>query len=412
MKDIVIIGGGVAGLTAAIAAKDRDDEAKVTVISEEKISSYRRASLPGIIDGTSKFQDITVLSGELNGITLLKGAKVLNVDVSAGNVAVKEDGGAEKTLTYDSLILSTGANPALPSINGIESKSVCALRTFDDAVRISEAKRNVTVVGAGFIALMIAEALIRRGIKVNLIVRSRILRGIVEPEISEYVERKMIDYGVNVMTGATPEEIVERNGKTYLNTSKGDVESSMIIFSTGVTPNIELAKNAGIKIGRRGIETDEQMRTSLSNVYAAGDCAEVVEAITKKMAYIPLASIAAKGGKIAGMNAAGGEERGDFMRMQNEEIFDINIVTMGYTEDDAREVVDKRAKKMRLNGAYVITDGEDRVIGASCLYTRISSPYINALYDTIKEGKSFAELQNLFGDPSKKIDELMREEVL
>jgi len=214
------------------------------------------------------------------------------------------------------------------------------------------------------------------------------------------------------MTGATPEEIVERNGKTYLNTSKGDVESSMIIFSTGVTPNIELAKNAGIKIGRRGIETDEQMRTSLSNVYAAGDCAEVVEAITKKMAYIPLASIAAKGGKIAGMNAAGGEERGDFMRMQNEEIFGINIVTMGYTEDDAREVVDKRAKKMRLNGAYVITDGEDRVIGASCLYTRISSPYINALYDTIKEGKSFAELQNLFGDPSKKIDELMREEVL
>jgi len=410
LKDIIIIGGGIAGLSAAIFAKGTDGLARVTVISEENDNPYRRSCLPHIIDGTSKFEDLVMFSGDsLSGINFLKDRKVLEVDISSKNITVKKDGEPKKEVTYDSLIFSTGAKNTFPSIYGIKSKSVCALRTFDEAVRISKAGGNVTVVGAGFISLMITEALQRKGVKVIQVVRSRILRAVVEPEISTYIHKKMMGYRVKIIIGAVPEEIIEKNGKTILRTSKGDIESSTIIFSTGVAPDIELAKNAGIEIGLKGIKTDEKMCTSASDVYAAGDCAEVVDAITKKKTYIPLASVAAKGGKIAGINAAGGKEvTGEFLRMQNEMVFGINIVTIGYTEDSARAFVDSGSKKLNLNGAYVVTDSKDRVIGASCLYTKVSSPYINMLYDSMKKERTFTELKDIIPDSSQKIGELMK----
>lgn len=407
MRKIVIIGGGIAGLNAATSAKETDQRAKITVISDEKLDPYRKTSLTKIIGGGS-LNDIALFSeGKLRDITILKNSNVIEIDTDDRNVFLMEDGGIKKTIRFNSLIFSTGAITKFPSIDSVNYDSVCALDRYYDALKISKVNGNVTVIGAGFTSLMITDALIKKGIKVNLIIRSRALREIVEPEISRYIQKKMIDHGVNLLVGAIPKSVLRKNGKTYLLTSKGDLETSMIIFCTGVSPNIELAKKTGIKIGDRGIKTDEKMRTSIPYVYAAGDCAEVVDAITKKGAYIPIGSIAAKGGRIAGINAAGGDVTGDFFRIENQEIFGTHIVTMGYTEENAKKQIDGEVKKIKLNGAYVITDSNDKVIGTSCLYTRVASPYISSLFNAIKEEKTSSELSEMFSGFPKKINEIM-----
>ncbi len=391
---VVVIGGGVGGLHAAIAARERG--ADVTLITDDTKGTYRRSGLPDIVAGYATLENITVPYGkETEGIEFLRGETVTDVDIVSQSVLLKNGG----KVNYDALIFATGSRASMPRIEGADSPYVCTLKSADDLPKLLDVKDSAVVVGAGFVALMTAEGYAKRRVKTTLIVRSRILRTTVEPEVAEVIEAKMREHGINVVRGIEPERIV---GNRLIAGGK-EFEASKIVLATGITLNTELAKKAGLKVDRAGIIVDEHMRTSVSNIYACGDCAAVVDEITGMNINIPLGSMAVKGAKIAGANAAGGSESIKFVRMQNEELFELNINSIGYTLDEAK-TFDPNARRVEMKGAYVVVDSSNRVVGANWLFSEFYAHYGNILYDCI--GKPLSYVEELFEHPELKIPEL------
>jgi len=392
--NVVIIGGGVGGLHAAITAKAQG--ADVTVITNETKGTYRRSGLPDIVAGYATIESITVPYGkETEGIEFLRGETATEIDIIDQTVALKSG----KKVRYDSLILATGSRASMPNIDGVDSPYVCTLKSADDLPKLLDVKNSAVVVGAGFVALMTAEGYVKRRVKTTLMVRSRILRAAIEPEIADIIETKLREHGIDVVKGVEPEHII---GNRVV-TEKGELEASRIVLATGITLNTELAKKVGLKVDRAGIIVDDHMRTSVSNVYACGDCAAVVDAITGRNINIPLGSMAVKGAKVAGANAVGGSESIRFVRMQNEELFGLNINSIGYTLDEAK-AFDPNARRVELKGAYVVVDGSNRVVGASWLFSEFYSHFGNILYSSV--GKSLSYVEELFEHPELKIPEL------
>jgi len=395
--NVVIIGGGVGGLHAAITAKAQG--ADVTVITNETKGTYRRSGLPDIVAGYATIESITVPYGkETEGIEFLRGETATEIDIIDQTVALKSG----KKVRYDSLILATGSRASMPNIDGVDSPYVCTLKSADDLPKLLDVKNSAVVVGAGFVALMTAEGYVKRRVKTTLMVRSRILRAAIEPEIADIIETKLREHGIDVVKGVEPEHII---GNRVV-TEKGELEASRIVLATGITLNTELAKKVGLKVDRAGIIVDDHMRTSVSNVYACGDCAAVVDAITGRNINIPLGSMAVKGAKVAGANAVGGSESIRFVRMQNEELFGLNINSIGYTLDEAK-AFDPNARRVELKGAYVVVDGSNRVVGASWLFSEFYSHFGNILYSSV--GKSLSYVEELFEHPELKIPELNKE---
>jgi NADPH-dependent 2,4-dienoyl-CoA reductase/sulfur reductase-like enzyme len=394
---VVVIGGGVGGLHAAIAARAKG--ADVTVITDDTKGTYRRSGLPDIVAGYATLENITVPYGkETEGIEFVRGETATDVDIVSQAVSLKSG----RRLGYDSLILATGSRASAPSIDGTDSPYVCTLKSAGDLPRLLDVKDSAIVVGAGFVALMTAEGYVKRRVKTTLMVRSRILRATVEPEIADVIEAKLREHGISVVKGVEPDRVV---GNRVV-TEAGEFEASKIVLATGITLNTELAKKAGLKVDKAGIVVDERMRTSVSNIYACGDCAAVVDGITGRNINIPLGSMAVKGAKVAGANAAGGSESIRFIRMQNEELLGLNINSIGYTLD-AAQVFDPKARRIELNGAYVVVDSNDRVVGASWLFSEFYAHYGNILYDSV--GKPLSYVEELFEHPELKIPELNRE---
>jgi NADPH-dependent 2,4-dienoyl-CoA reductase/sulfur reductase-like enzyme len=392
--NVVIIGGGVGGLHAAITAKAHG--ADVTVITNETKGTYRRSGLPDIVAGYATLESITVPYGkETEGIEFLRGETATEIDIIDQTVALKSG----KKVRYDSLILAMGSRASMPNIDGVDSPYVCTLKTADDLPRLLDVKDSAVVVGAGFVALMTAEGYAKHRMKTTLMVRSRILRAAIEPEIADIIETKLREHGIDIVKGVEPEHII---GNRVI-TEKGELEASRIVLATGITLNTELAKKAGLKVDRAGIIVDDHMRTSVSNIYACGDCAAVVDAITGRNINIPLGSMAVKGAKVAGANAIGGSESIRFIRMQNEELFGLNINSIGYTLDEAK-AFDQNARRVELKGAYVVVDSSNRVVGASWLFSEFYAHYGNILYDSI--GKPLSYVEELFEHPERKIPEL------
>jgi NADPH-dependent 2,4-dienoyl-CoA reductase/sulfur reductase-like enzyme len=395
--NVVIIGGGVGGLHAAITAKAQG--ADVTVITNETKGTYRRSGLPDIVAGYATLESITVPYGkETEGIEFLRGETATEIDIIDQTVALKSG----KKVRYDSLILATGSRASMPNIDGVDSPYVSTLKSADDLPKLLDVKNSAVVVGAGFVALMTAEGYVKRRVKTTLMVRSRILRAAIEPEIADIIETKLREHGIDVVKGVEPEHII---GNRVV-TEKGELEASRIVLATGITLNTELAKKAGLKVDRAGIIVDDHMRTSVSNVYACGDCAAVVDAITGRNINIPLGSMAVKGAKVAGANAVGGSESIRFVRMQNEELFGLNINSIGYTLDEAK-AFDPNARRVELRGAYVVVDSRNRVVGASWLFSEFYSHFGNILYSSV--GKPLSYVEELFEHPELKIPELNRE---
>jgi len=391
---VVVIGGGVGGLHAAIAARERG--AEVTLITDDTKGTYRRSGLPDIVAGYATLENITVPYGkETEGIEFLRGETVTDIDIVSQSVSLRSGG----KVKYDSLIFATGSRASMPDIEGKDSSNVCTLKSAEDIPKLLDVKGSAIVVGAGFVALMTAEGYAKRRVKTTLMVRSRILRATVEPEIADAIEAKLREHGINIVKGIEPERIV---GDRVIAGGK-EFEASKIVLATGITLNTELAKKAGLKVDRTGIIVDEHMRTSVSNIYACGDCAAVVDDITGRNINIPLGSMAVKGAKVAGANAAGGSESVRFIRMQNEELLGLNINSIGYTLDAAK-TFDPNARRVNLKGAYVVVDSSNRVVGANWLFSEFYAHYGNILYDSI--GKPLSYVEELFAHPELKIPEL------
>jgi len=415
---IVVLGGGIAGLMAACAARRMRVDSEVTIFDEESLT-YKRPALISIIRGGVKSPEEILMfpPSYLSslGIKIQNSVQVTEINAKDNVVKCCDIRGSTKSVSYDRLILATGGYAPKPMLEGADKLGVFTLRTFQDALNISRrAKRanSATIVGAGFAGLLAAEALVKRGLKVNLIARSRLLRGSLEPNLARSVQSNLQRYGVKVFTGTSIEEIDGNNRVKWVETSAGKVYSDLLLFAMGVKPRVELAEAAGVAIEKTGIAVNARMQTSFEDIYAAGDCVSVMDTITKRKTYLPIGSLAAAEGEIAGSNSAGKiiESEG-FLRAQDEEIFHLHVVSIGCTVESAVEAslrveaLDATLPSSRLLGKFeepqvkLVVDAEDNLIGAQMVADKqdlYANGYSLRLLNFVKERRSLSEvLENL-----------------
>jgi NADPH-dependent 2,4-dienoyl-CoA reductase/sulfur reductase-like enzyme len=296
-RRVVVIGANAAGAMAALHAADIG--AKVTLIAAEEFS-YRRPAIPALISGhIADISEARIYPREMfekHGIEVRAPARAVAVDTAKKTVTV-EAGGKREAISYDSCVLATGGTAARARIPGTDKRGVCTFTTSEGAheiIRQAADAKAAVVIGAGFIALEVAQALLEKGLKVYFNVRSRILRRLVEPDISAFLEARFEQRGLTMLTGESINEIGGGDAVEFVVHQGKKIPVQLVVLGTGVSPNVALAKAAGLRLAESGaIAVDHHMRTSDPNVYAAGDCAEVPDATTGQFIYSAVGSTGA-----------------------------------------------------------------------------------------------------------------------
>ena len=314
-RKIVIIGAHAAGTDAASAARKTDRSAEITLITNQSVAGYSPCGIPFVLGRhISSFEDLVVFPPsyyQMMKIDLRLETTAKKINVEDKTVEIEDKNGRSETLQYDSLILATGAYPFVPPIKGREKKGVFTLRTLEDGKRINQAlekAKSAVVIGAGLIGLEAAVAFIERGLKTTVVeLLPQVLPAMLDRDMARLVQKNLEEKGLNIITGKGVDEILGDDNVSGVSIAGEEIPADLVIIATGVIPNVQLAKDAGIKIGETGgIKTNMRMETSVKDVYAAGDCAESVNLITKRPMLSQLGTTAVRQGKVAGINAAGG----------------------------------------------------------------------------------------------------------
>lgn len=345
-KKLVIVGGGAAALSAAMNARKENRDIQIIMFSEEKVLPYSRCGLPFTIDG--EIPDAKNLIAQKDNffkiikVTPRLRCRVTSLDPVAKKITFLDENQKENSEEYDALIICTGAKPVLPKIPGVDKKGVFALRTLEDAIsisaRIKQAKRAV-VVGAGLIGLETAYALKKAGINTWVVeLLDTVLKPILDEDMAKLVKEKIEKHGIKIHIGKKVTAVEGEENVNKVIVEGEEFPCDILVFATGVKPDVELAKNAGIEIGEvGGIKVNERMETNKQDIFAAGDCVETVHRITGKPVLSMLGTSAVRQGKVAGVNAAGGNAvyQGT-LNATVTRIFDIEIGFVGLTEWQAR----------------------------------------------------------------------------
>ena len=332
---LVVIGGVAAGLSAAARARRIDPHLDIIVLEKGPEISYGACGLPYFVEGrVPEASNLIVYTPEYfrkeRNIDVRTGARVTAISHPRREV-VLESG---ERVRYDRLVVSTGARCDTCGLSALPPNAF-TLHTLDDARRLraflrEKQPRRAVVVGAGYIGLEAADALRRNGLQVTVLERSRnvLLRD--DPWWSDLVRGRLEANGVQLHCGV--------DVRSFEPDRVADFPTEITVVAAGFRPNVELAAQAGIEIGRTGaIHTDDRMETNLRGVYAAGDCAEVLHIVTGKATWIPLGTTANKTGRVAGANAAGVRER--FAGIAGTSIvavFGMGFATTGITAAQAR----------------------------------------------------------------------------
>ncbi len=335
--NVAVVGGGAAGMTAASRVRALKPEWKVSVFEASNFVSHAPCGIPYAVAGITDISNLMYYPPEFfvekRGIDLHINTRV--VEAGYGYLLVRENG-KERKYNWDMLVLATGASPVIPRIDGVGLDNIFTVDIPPDAERIMKAKgENVVIIGSGYVSLEMAEALSSRN--VTVIMRHRPLPGF-DDEIADIV-RKVVEGKVNLRMGETVEAFEGNGSVEKVITNRGEYKADFVILAVGARPNIELAKQLGVKIGETGaIEVDRHMRTNIDEVFAAGDCAETVNPVTGRKAWIPLAPVANKMGYVAGVNVCGGNiEFPGAINAQIAKLYGIEIGKAGLSEREAKK---------------------------------------------------------------------------
>jgi NADH oxidase (H2O2-forming) len=347
-RRIIIVGAHAAGCDAAAAARLTDREAEIIMFTNERYAGYSRCGLPFVLGGHIKsFQDLIVFPSsyfKMNKIDLRLEANVTNVDVKTKTVEVQYKDGRVENLQYDSLIIATGARPAVPPIKGREKQGVYVLRTIDDGERIEQAikeSRSAVVIGAGLIGLELGVAFVERGLKTTIVeLLPQILPSMLDKDVADFVQRELEKRGLRIITGRSVEEILGDDKVTGVAVSGEQIQADIVVIATGVKGNVELAQKAGLELGEtKLIKVNMRMETSVKDVYACGDCVESIHIITKRPVVCQLGTTAVRQARVAGTNAAGGYAIfSGVLGAAVTRLFDLEIGAVGLMEASAQRV--------------------------------------------------------------------------
>ena len=349
MEKLVVIGGVAAGLSAASAAKRiKKSEINAVVFEKSGYISYGACSEPYFISGlVLKPEDLIEVTPEefeqKRFIPIYRLHEVVDIDYNAGYVTV-EDILNHNTFKedFDYLMISTGAKGKTIDVPGKELEGIFTLRTVEDAIAIQKSagsSKHIVICGGGYIGLEMAESFITMGKDVTILKKSSQMLLNFDPDMSSLVEEEVVSKGVKIQSGV---DILSFKGNDRVEkvvTNKGEVDAETVLVSKGAAPNVDLAKEIGIRIGDTGaIAVDKRQRTNIDRVYSGGDCAEVYHIIGKKPVYIPLGPTANKAGRTAGENIGGlNTEFPGVVGTAISKIFDLEVARSGFSLKEAAE---------------------------------------------------------------------------
>ena len=312
-RRIIIVGGVAGGASAAARARRVDENAEIQVFERGPFISFANCGLPYFIAGEIEDRAKLVVMTperfwERSRIQAHVNHEVLSIDRAAKSIRVQGPDGATRDVGYDKLILSQGAKPFVPEIQGIDLPHVFTLRDIPDMDRIvefvdSKKPKRAVVIGGGFIGVEMAEAFHHRGMNVTIVERNPHILPLLDRDMATLLQNEIRrdDFDFKPSAQAvffTPE------GVEFADGSK--LQADLILLSVGVKAEVELAKVAGLEIGvTGGVKTNGRMESSDPDIYAVGDAAETIHALTGARARIALAGPANRQGRIAGANAAG-----------------------------------------------------------------------------------------------------------
>lgn len=305
---IVIVGGVAGGMSAATRLRRLDEDAEIIVFEKDPYISFANCGLPYHISGEiSDRQNLILQTPESIynrfQIDVRSNHEVTNIKVDESKVVVVNDHGIKFEESYDKLILSMGASPIIPNIDGVDTaNNVYSLRNIPDLDKImaqlkANQPKNAVVIGAGFIGIEVAENLKNLGLSVKLVEMAPQVLPPLDIEMAAYVENELKNNGITVITDKSAVAFADKGNKIILN--DGTVlNSDLTILSIGVSPNTSIAKEAGLRLGvKGGLIVDEYYRTSAQNIYAVGDSIIVNHQISDQSVLIPLASPANRQGR-------------------------------------------------------------------------------------------------------------------
>ena len=348
---VVIVGGVAGGATAAARIRRLDEQAEIIVFERSGYVSYANCGLPYYIGGViERREDLTLQTPESFFARFRVNMKVHHevtaIHPERRTVSVKNlETGEEFEEKYDKLLLSPGAKPAQPRLPGIGMDQLFTLRTVEDTFRIREYidtkhPKSAVLAGGGFIGLELAENLRELGMEVTIVQQLNHLMNPFDPDMAAFLHSEMRRHGVKLLLGHTVEGFEEKDeGVDVLLKDEKPIHADMVVMAIGVTPDTQLAKDAGLKLGIKGsILVNERMETSVSDIYAVGDAVQVKNYVTGEDALISLAGLANKQGRIAADNICGGDSRyfgSDGTSVIK--VFDMTAATTGISETAAKE---------------------------------------------------------------------------
>ena len=314
---VIIVGGVAAGMSAAAKLKRANKEAQITVYEKSRHVSFGACGLPYFVgnffEDSQKMIARTVEQFNASGITVNIEHEVLNVDTDNKCITVKNLlTGETFTDTYDKLMIATGASAIIPPINNVDLKHVYTLKSMEDGHDLKQAMQNsdlnrVAIVGAGFIGLEVVEAAKQYGKEVHVFqLNDRVLVDTFDKEITDLLEEELRTHDVHLHLSQTVTELVGDQAVTQIKTNDETFDVDIVVLTAGVRPNTSFLKDTKIEMLRNGaLVIDHERRTSIEDIYAAGDCASINHILKPEPAYIPLATVANKMGRIIGENLAG-----------------------------------------------------------------------------------------------------------
>ncbi|HED24126.1 MAG TPA: pyridine nucleotide-disulfide oxidoreductase, partial [Firmicutes bacterium] len=420
-KKVVIVGGVAGGASTAARLRRLSEEAEIVLLERGEYISYANCGLPYYIGGEIEERD------NLFVMTPEKFKAWLNVDVRPQHEAVAVDRekkevevlnratGQRYRESYDNLVLSPGAEPLKPPLPGIDSSGIFSLRSVNDTDRIysfieEKEPRKAVVVGAGYIGMEMAENLRKRRIEVTVVELAPQVLPPVDSDMAALVQQYIRALGLKLRLGDGVKEFhLRETGGLDVELESGErLETDLVILSIGVKPEVKLAREAGLEVGR-GIVVNEFMQTGDPAIYALGDAVEVKNLVTGKPAVIPLAGPANKQGRIVANNIAGrAEEYKGTQGTSVLKVFDMIVATTGVNErilDSEKIAYRKIIVHPNDHASYypgasplslkLLFSPEGRILGAQAVGFNGVEKRIDVIATALRSGATVYDLQEL-----------------
>lgn len=345
----VIIGGDAAGMSAASRAKRNQKDLEVIVLEQTEDVSYSACGMPyNIADADREINDLVVRHAQVfrekQGIDLRTGHRVESIDRNSKKVEGTNLRGEKFEISYDKLLIATGASPIIPGLPGFDLPGVVGLKSLEDGRRIKEHMRDknvkkTVIIGMGYIALEMCEALRARDIDVDMVKPRPIFLPWMAQDLASVVREEVENNNVGVHTGHKTERIEANNSTLRVICPDLVLEGQMVLVAIGVKPNSKIAAESGLNLGPSGsIAVDKTLKTNDQNIYSAGDCADAYHVVTRGKAWVPLALRANRAGWAVADNITGKKvELPGIVGSAIFKVFDLEVARTGLSVAEAEE---------------------------------------------------------------------------